>query len=194
MLEARGLQRLQVGPVDLRLETGTCTALTGSSGAGKSVLLRMLADLDPHQGEAWLDGQARSAVPASRWRRSVGYLPAESGWWATRVDEHFDPGFDLAPLLAAVGIRAEAAGWPVGRLSTGERQRVALLRALSVEPHVLLLDEPTSGLDGESVERVEALLRERQARGLTLLWVTHDPAQAERVAGRHLRLHDGRLA
>jgi ABC-type multidrug transport system ATPase subunit len=194
MFEARGLRRLQVGPVDLQLAPGTCTAVTGPSGVGKSVLLRMLADLDPHEGEAWLDGQARSSVPGSQWRRSVGYVPAESGWWATRVDEHFAPGLDLAPLLSAVGIRTEAAGWPVARLSTGERQRMALLRALSAEPRVLLLDEPTSGLDGESVARVESLLQERRTQGLTLLWVTHDLAQAARVADRHLILRDGRLA
>jgi ABC-type iron transport system FetAB ATPase subunit len=193
MLELRGLRRLQVGPVDLAVKPGTCVSIEGRSGAGKSVLLRMIADLDVHEGDAVLDGQACSAMPAPAWRRRVTYVAPDSGWWRERVGEHFAPDAGLDTLLPAVGIAPEAAGWPVARLSTGERQRIALLRALQPDNRVLLLDEPTSGLDRDSVARVEDLLRKRLAGGTSLLMVTHDPEQAARMASRRLLLSDGQL-
>jgi ABC-type lipoprotein export system ATPase subunit len=132
-------------------------------------------------------------MPAPKWRRMVTYVAAESGWWDERVGAHFSPGTDLAALFPAVGIPAEARAWPVARLSTGERQRLALLRALRPENRVLLLDEPTSGLDAESTGLVEALLRGRLSRGTAILLVTHDPEQATRMASRHLEVRDGQL-
>jgi ABC-type iron transport system FetAB ATPase subunit len=193
VLEASALGRLNVGPVNLVLESGACTSLSGKSGSGKSVLLRMLADLDPHDGEVFLDGAACSGMPASTWRRRVTYVAAESGWWHERVGAHFSPDTDWATLLPSVGIPVEASSWPVARLSTGERQRLALLRALRPANRVLLLDEPTSGLDVGSVALVEALLQERLARGIAIVMVTHDPEQAARMASRHLELRDGRI-
>ena len=194
MLETRALRRLLVGPIDLTLKSGTCVSLEGKSGSGKSVLLRMIADLDPHDGDALLDGQACSRMPAPAWRRLVTYVPADSGWWDERVDAHFGAGTDFAAILPTVGIPVEASTWPVSRLSTGERQRLSLLRALRPGNRVLLLDEPTSGLDAESVGLVEALLRERLGHGIALLMVTHDPDQAARMAEKHLELRDGGLS
>ena len=81
--------------------------------------------------------------------------------------------------------------WPVARLSTGERQRLALVRALVQGPEVLLLDEPTGPLDAEATERVEALLRGALERGAGMLIVTHSPEQAARLARRHLHVADG---
>lgn len=193
MLELLGLKRLHVGPVHLELERGACVAIEGRSGAGKSVLLRMIADLDPHEGEAVLAGQACSRTPAPEWRRSVTYVAADSGWWLDRVDAHFAIGSDFAQLFPRVGMPAEAAQWPVARLSTGERQRLALLRALHPGNRVLLLDEPTSGLDPETTGKVEALLRERIAQGTAILMVTHDPAQPARLGARRFAMNDGQL-
>jgi ABC-type iron transport system FetAB ATPase subunit len=175
--------------VDLEL----VLAVDASGSIGKSVLLRMVADLDPHEGDALLDGAACSGMPAPEWRRMVTYVAAESGWWHERVEAHFSPGTDFAALLPAVGIPAEARAWPVARLSTGERQRLALLRALSPENRVLLLDEPTSALDAENTGLVEALLRGRLSTGTAILLVTHDPEQATRMASRHLEVRDGQL-
>ena len=126
---------------------------------------RMVADLDPHEGDAFLAGGACSGMPAPAWRRQVRYVPADAGWWAETVAPHFPPDFDFAVLLPAVGIEAAARDWPVARLSTGERQRLALLRAMRPAVRVLLLDEPTSGLDPDAVAQVEALLRAHLARG-----------------------------
>lgn len=193
MLEAQQLQRLHVGPVTFRVEGGTCVAIEGRSGSGKSVLLRMVADLDPHEGDVLLDGQACSRMPAPQWRRRVSYVAAASGWWNDRVGPHFRDPDALRQLLPRVGLAPEVGEWEVARLSTGERQRLALLRAMTPDNRVLLLDEPTSGLDAESTGLVEALLRERLAQGTTLLLVTHDPQQAVRLAHRRYRLADGQL-
>jgi ABC-type iron transport system FetAB ATPase subunit len=193
MLESHALRRLHLRPIDFVLQAGECVSVAGKSGAGKSVLLRMIADLDPHDGDASLDGAACSNMPAPQWRRMVTYVAAESGWWDERVEAHFLPGTDFIALFSAVGIPAEALAWPVARLSTGERQRLALLRALTPQNRVLLLDEPTSGLDDENTGRVEKLLRSRLSAGIAILLVTHNPDQAARMATRHLQVRDGQL-
>ena len=169
-------------------------SIMGPSGSGKSLLLRMIADLDPHDGDAALDGHACSGMPATQWRRRVSYVAANAGWWEEDVAAHFPPDTDFGALLPCVGIASDAAAWPIARLSTGERQRLALLRALSPANRVLLLDEPTSGLDAASVALVEILLRERLAAGVAIILVTHDPLQAARMATRHFAMRDGHLA
>lgn len=181
-----------VGPVSFDVAAGECLCLSGPSGAGKSLLLRAIADLDPHEGAAWLDGIACQDAAPTTWRRRVGLLPPESSWWLPRVIEHFhatDP-----PSLDALGLDPGLLGEPIARLSSGERQRFALLRLLANTPRVLLLDEPTANLDPVSTGRVEAVIADyRQRRQAAVLWVSHDPAQIARVADRHLRVSGGRL-
>lgn len=179
--------------MDLELAEGQCIALGGPSGAGKSILMRAIADLDPNQGEVSLNGQSRESIPAPSWRRQVVYVPSEAGWWADRVDGHF-PDPDLAaPLMMRLGLSAEALEWEVARLSTGEKQRLALTRALLAAPKVLLLDEPTSGLDPDAAAKVETMLRERLADGTAIMLVTHDAKQAQRMASRYFRMEAGAL-
>lgn len=191
VLEARGLiTRAGRGPYDLTLRPGTITALTGPSGSGKSLLLRALADLDPGEGRVTLNDDARETVPAPVWRRRVAYLAAEAGWWDDRVIDHFPPDrLDEARVMATrlkldVGLFDHS----VARLSTGEKQRLALVRILLNDPVVLLLDEPTSALDAGSVGAVEGLIREKADNGTTVLLTTHDPKQAERLASQHLKI------
>jgi ABC-type iron transport system FetAB ATPase subunit len=191
-LTLKGFATPLLDPFDLELAAGECVTLSGPSGSGKSRLLRAIADLDPHAGEAWCDGARQQALSGPAWRRRVALLPAESAWWSERVGDHF-AGLDSA-LLARLKLPPEAADWEVGRLSSGERQRLALLRLLSIEPEVLLLDEPTANLDQTNGERVEALLRDwRIERGTAVLWVSHDPAQQQRVGERRLRIEARRL-
>jgi putative ABC transport system ATP-binding protein len=191
-----GLRSQLAGPFHLTLARGECVAVTGPSGSGKSLFLRMLADLDPNQGEVWLDGRERASFAPPAWRRQVVYCPADSGWWDDRVASHFPgPALAFAQTLAPrLGLADGLIDGPVLRLSTGERQRLALIRALALDPPVLLLDEPTSGLDADSTILVETELRTRQAAGTTILLVTHSPEQADRLATRHLHMAQRHLA
>ncbi|WP_431858992.1 ABC transporter ATP-binding protein [Azospirillum sp.] len=194
MLTVRNLATPVLKPASLSVATGACVAVQGPSGAGKSVLLRAIADLDPNTGEVSLGDRSREAMPAPAWRRLVAYVAAESGWWLERVGEHFADPVAALPLVAALGLPAQALEWPVARLSTGERQRLAFARTLAQRPAVLLLDEPTAALDEASVDRVETLLRAELARGTAILLVTHATAQAERLADRTLRMEGGCLS
>jgi phosphate-transporting ATPase len=191
MLSVRHLQRQGLAAASFSLSKGECVGVRGPSGAGKSLLLRAIADLDPNEGEVLLDGVAREAMSGPAWRARVGYLPAEPGWWADRVGQHFARWDDARNLVSRLGLPDDCGDWPVTRPSTGERMRLALVRALAQGPQVLLLDEPTAALDQASVATVEALIAERVAAGLAVLWVTHDPAQAQRVAHRFLRVEAG---
>ena len=183
------------GPFDLRVDRGECVAVVGRSGSGKSVLLRLIADLDPHGGEVWLDGRTRSSWSAPRWRRQVIYQAAEPAWWAGTARAHFSaavlPVAEM--LLSPIGLDATLLDVDITRLSTGERQRMALVRSLACEPIVLLLDEPTSALDQASTLAVEALLAARIAAGLTVLFVTHSREQAERVGHRLFEVREHRV-
>jgi phosphate-transporting ATPase len=120
-------------------------------------------------------------------------VPAEPGWWAETVGEHFGEWPAAATVLKNLGFSEEAKSWPIPRLSTGERLRLALVRALIIRPKVLLLDEPTAALDAASVAAVESLIATRIRAGLAVLWVTHDAGQAMRIACRQLAVEAGRV-
>lgn len=193
LLEIEGLTGLPGGPFNLRLAAGECIAISGPSGAGKSLLLRMIADLDENHGTLRLNGTPRESMAAPVWRRQVLYVAAESGWWAGAVNAHMQPAPAARDLLARLGLPAQLFDVPVLQLSSGERQRLALIRAVIRRPAVLLLDEPTAALDAESTARVETLLRELAAGGTGLILVTHNEAQAQRLAARRYCLCDGQF-
>lgn len=183
MLTVSGLKRLHLS-VSFDLQDGECVALQGPSGVGKTLLLRSIADLDPNEGTIKLDGTLREAMPAPAWRKRVTYLAAEPGWWSDTVQEHFTAWDDALPLVTRLGLPDDCGPWSIQRLSTGERQRLGLARALMLRSRVFLLDEPTSALDPASTAAVEALIAERISDGTSVLWSTHDDAQARRVGSR----------
>jgi putative ABC transport system ATP-binding protein len=195
LLRVKQLRSEHAGPFELVLGMGACAAITGPSGSGKSLFLRMIADLDPNEGEVWLNGRERASMPAPEWRKQVSYVSAESGWWADTVIEHFPLSRrnEIEILSARLGLRGELVDAPVAQLSTGEKQRLALTRALLPSPSVLLLDEPTGPLDENSVARVEALLQDRMANGTSILMVTHDPNQAQRLGSQRYRMMARRM-
>ena len=201
-LHLRALRTALLGPIDLQLAAGELVFLSGPSGAGKSLLLRAIAELDASDGEALIDAAPRAAMSAPRWRRRVGLLPADSGWWADRVGAHFagtaSGGAERDALLARLGFDPGVLDWDVPRLSTGERQRLALARLLANHPEVLLLDEATANLDPDNRAAAEALIDDyRRAHRAAVLWVSHDPEQRSRLAGsaggRRFVIDAGRL-
>lgn len=191
-LVLKQFQAADLEPVDLTIEAGECVTLTGPSGSGKTRLLRAIADLDPHSGNALYDRHLLDETAPYTWRRQVGLLPAESHWWHDRVAEHFNG--TAVPLLTDLGLDAACLEWQVARLSSGERQRLALARLLDRRPAVLLLDEPTANLDPENSARVERLVqRYAEQQAAAVLWVSHDPGQRRRVGQRHLVIRDRRI-
>ena len=191
-LSVEAVQSEGLGPVDLAVAAGECVCLAGPSGCGKTRLLRAIADLDPHGGTVRLDGVDAARMPPPHWRRQVALVPAESRWWGAQVGDHFPR--DRQPDLTSVDLPQAALHWTVERLSSGERQRLALLRALAQRPTVLLLDEPTANLDAHHTGRVEAVVAEyRAAHSAAVIWVSHDAEQIQRVASRVLHMKSGRL-
>ena len=193
LLIVEALRRPGLGPASISVAAGDCVAVRGSSGSGKTLLLRAIADLDESAGLVRLDGQDRTEITAPIWRRQVGYVPAESGWWRDRAGDHFENEDALAELLLRLQMPAGCMNWQIGRLSTGERQRLALARALEQSPRVLLLDEPTSGLDEKTTLSVEAILHDKMALGAALILVSHNKAQVERMAVTRYMMTSGRL-
>ena len=191
-LTVRSLCVHHLGPLDLSVRSGECLALVGDSGAGKTLLLRAIVDLEDHDGEVLLDGKSCEEYSPEQWRRSVGYLPAVTHWWYERVGHHF---FQPDPAdLAALGFGADVLDRPVTRLSNGESQRLALLRLLANRPRVLLLDEPTASLDETNVGRVENLVRDYcYTHEAALVWVSHDRLQLQRLGARKVYLCEGQL-
>ncbi len=186
-------QDVRLGPIDLTIEAGQCVCLSAPSGSGKTLLLRAIVDLDVAHGTCTLDGVARTAMPASRWRRKVVYVPAEPGWWAQTAAEHFIAPDVSRSTARNLGLESEVLERSVDILSTGERLRLALVRALELDPAVLLLDEPTGPLDEDATRLVEAELQRRLAGGLALILVSHDKSQIERLGARVYTLRDGCL-
>lgn len=191
-LAVRSLHIHHLGPLDLSVDAGECLAVVGDSGAGKTLLLRAIVDLEDHGGEVLLDGKSCEEYSPEQWRRCVGYLPAVTHWWYERVGQHLlepDPAD-----LAALGFGVDVLDRPVTRLSSGESQRLALLRLLANRPRVLLLDEPTASLDETNVGRVENLVRDYcHAHEAALVWVSHDRFQLQRLGARQVYLCEGQL-
>ncbi len=194
VFRVRDLRLPGVSPLAFDVAPGRILTVSGASGSGKTRLLRALADLDHTPGDVAWEGVDRAAIPAPRWRRRVGLLPAEPRFWAATVRGHFPS--DVGGVEAEfdrLGLDPELADADPARLSTGERARVAVLRLLARRPRVLLLDEPTANLDRRSRERVvDRLTRYVGERPAAALWVTHLDEELA-LADRTLRLPSGRI-
>ncbi len=192
-LHIQQLHNTHLPRVDLKLAAAECVAIIGESGIGKSLLLRAVADLDPHEGKVSLDEVDAQSLPPAQWRRRVGLLMAESQWWHDRVGEHFPPRWadseQAQSQLQALALTPAILQKPVAQCSTGERQRLALLRLLAGQPQVLLLDEPSASLDTDNSRRLEKLIDDyRRQHNAMVIWVSHDSQQAQRVADRVMQM------
>jgi molybdate/tungstate transport system ATP-binding protein len=189
--------------VSLRVETGQYAVLMGKTGSGKTTLLEAVAGLKTvRAGRVWLMGHDVTSLKAAE--RGVGYLPQDLALFPTMsVRRHLELALDVrawtrqaiaervAELAALLGLGHLLDRRPEG-LSGGESQRVALGRALSFRPCVLLLDEPLSALDDETRQEMYALLRSVQRQtGVTALHVTHNLGEAKVLADRLFVLKDG---
>ena len=156
------------------------------------MLLKTIADLEPHHGTICLDNIHCNSIDAPTWRKQVALLPAESVWWYDQTGDHFKH-IDITS-MAQLGLDSEIMSKPISYLSTGEKQRLALLRLLQNNPQALLLDEPTASLDPGNVKRFESFIKTHQQQHQTaIIWVSHDPQQIKRVSDQHYLLSGGQL-
>ncbi|MBL8566168.1 MAG: ATP-binding cassette domain-containing protein [Hyphomicrobiaceae bacterium] len=192
MLRIENLRAGTLPPLSFSVADGECLAIEGPSGAGKTRLLRAIADLDEASGYLTLDGAARNEMPATEWRRKVRFAAAEPAWWTDTAAEVFSGEkilLERARKLASdLGLDAAILDRPLAQLSTGERQRLALARAMADQPRVLLLDEPTGALDPVSAALAEELIRYQALAGRSVILVSHDAAQVHRLADARLQL------
>jgi ABC-type iron transport system FetAB ATPase subunit len=175
-------------PLSFELAAGECLAVEGPSGSGKTRLLRAIADLDPAEGYIFLEGLERRELTGPAWRRRVRYASAEPAWWEATARGHFRATAKLDRLMSAVALDPALLDRPVTELSTGERQRFGLIRALADDPQVLLLDEPTAALDAAATALAEELIKFQLLAGRAVILVSHDAAQIERLAHGRLQL------
>ena len=195
-LEDVALVRGALRGISLALRGGELTALEGPSGIGKTSLLRAIVRLDElAAGRVRVDGEDARELDPRALRRRVGFVAQAPAMLPGTVRDNLAyalPGEpDEARLRAALEAAALDAGFldrDAARLSGGEQARVAIARALTRDPGALLLDEPTASLDPAATAAIEQLLRDLAARGLAVLVVTHDAAQAERIADHTVRL------
>ncbi len=184
--------------LSLELYPGECLGIVGPSGAGKSMLLRSLAALESCRGEICFQGLSLSDWEIPVYRSQVIYLAQQAVFRPGTVQANLDlplgwglhrqrsqPSVDFGEL----GLAADFGSRQIDMLSGGERQKIALLRALRLQPQILLLDEPTAAMDPDSVLQVERLLLNWLAQGQRgLIWVSHQAQQLERVSQRQFTL------
>jgi putative ABC transport system ATP-binding protein len=189
-LTVDNLRFLNCGPLSFTLSQGECVGVSGPSGIGKTQLFRAISDLIPSTGDIALSGRNKDSMIAPKWRSRVSMLPTDSVWWYDDVASHFSSAEArdyLETMCQKVGLPSAVVDWQVSRLSTGEKQRLSLIRSLQIQPSILLLDEPTSALDPVSTQLVgNLLLGLRNDQNLSLMWVSHDTEQLARVSDRLL--------
>lgn len=206
---APGTQHWLLRGISLVVQPGERLSIVGASGAGKTLLLRSLALLDPlDEGQVFWQGEPVTARMVPDFRRQVVYLHQRPPLVEGSVEEnlrlpytfaiHSGKQFDRARVqsqLESVG-RGDLMQRNWRDLSGGEAQIVALLRALQLEPTILLLDEPTASLDSSTAQLIERMVldwQQQPERGRAAVWVTHDQAQSARIATRVVHMQSGGL-
>jgi gliding motility-associated transport system ATP-binding protein len=208
MLQARGIvmrygPRTAVDGVDLDLRPGEILGLLGPNGAGKTTLLRRLAGLLPGSaGTVDLDGGDPATAPAARAR--IGYLPEDPPLYADDIAQQYVAylaalsGVPRGKRKAAAAVALERAGADklagrvIGRLSKGQRQRVALAGAIVHGPSLLLLDEPSEGLDPRQMVGLRTLLGDLKKKA-SIVFSTHLLAEAQAICDRVVVIDQGRI-
>jgi polar amino acid transport system ATP-binding protein len=200
--------------ISLEVKQGEVVAFIGPSGAGKSTLLRCVNYLEvPSKGELWIDGKPAVAVAAKPTRQELVLLRRQVGmvFQSFNLFPHISVLRNLAlpqervlgrsraeaeerarGLLERVGLSDKADARPT-RCSGGQQQRIAIARALALDPSIMLFDEPTSALDPELGGEVLAVMQELAATGMTMLVVTHEMSFARRVSDRTIFMADGKI-
>ena len=188
----------RVQPANLDVAAGQMVALVGPNGGGKTSLLRALARVEGASGSVAIDGEDLDAAPQARRRRLLSFLPASRDvTWPISARDVIALGLDnrdddrVDELIALLELDALAER-PIDRLSTGERARVLIARALASRPRVPMLDEPLSNLDPYWALRLLDIFRSAASSGQIILVALHDLAQLPRF-DRALLIAEGKV-
>lgn len=190
------INNLTVAPLSsftAQVDNQQLIVLQGESGSGKSRLLYAIADLVPHSGELYLGEQRCLNIPANTWRQQVMLVPSHIEWWYDTALEHFNSTPDSTE-LQQLNLTATVLNQPITELSTGQKQRLGILRALKRNPTFLLLDEVTANLDEKNTLAVETLITcwlQDGSRGV--IWCSHDTRQTQRIATRLWQINNTRV-
>lgn len=192
-----------VASTDLDLEGGTVTALIGPSGCGKSTLLRlMLGLIEPTTGEIRIQGESLNPSNVLRVRRHIGYVIQDGGLFphltaqgnVTLMAQQLGVSVDLDGLIELTRFPKDGLDRYPTELSGGQRQRVGLMRALALNPEILLMDEPLGALDPLVRAALQQDLKDLFGRlKKTVVLVTHDLAEAGYLADRIILMSEGRI-
>jgi heme ABC exporter ATP-binding subunit CcmA len=200
-----GSEKTAVDHISFEVHPGEIYGLLGPNGAGKTTTLRMVSGLlRPTAGHVWIDAREVTDQP-EQVKRQIGYLTANTGLYArlTPVEllGYFATLYGLTPgqsrarieeLVDWLGMRSYAK-LRCGALSTGQRQRTSIARALIADPPILVLDEPTLGLDVLSNRLILGFIRSQAQAGKAVLLSTHALDEAEGMCRRIGLIHNGRL-
>lgn len=213
MIELRGVSKsyggqLALAPATLRFQDGQTTALIGPSGCGKSTILRLIIGLiDPDDGEVVIDGKKLTPETLLTRRREMGYVIQEGGLFPHLTAEQnvwlmqMHTGAEVKDCVKRVTELAKLTRFPEdglvrypGELSGGQRQRVSLMRALALDPPILLLDEPLGALDPLVRNQLQTELKEIfETLKKTVVFVTHDMGEAAYLADSIILLKEGKV-
>jgi signal transduction histidine kinase/ABC-type multidrug transport system ATPase subunit len=202
LLSVRGLsvslgRRPVLDGVDLEVRPGEVVVVVGENGAGKTTLVRCLAgELRPDAGTVDVAGGPRSVGVVWQDLALCDHLDVVANVWLGREPAWLDEArleADTRRLLARLGVELPDLRRPVGTLSGGERQLVAVTRALAGQPDLCVLDEPTAALSLSETRTVGAIVRDLRARGGAVLLVTHEPEAVSGLADRVIVLRRGRV-
>ena len=191
--------------INIDIHKGEILTMVGPSGSGKSTLLRCINRLiEPDTGNIFYNNQDYSTIPITQLRKNILLVPQDSIMFSGTIKENISYGLTIHNIDDETLIEQSLidAGLPrtflkknAEKLSGGEKKRVALARALALNPDILLLDEPTSGVDPKNIQTVEQNITDfTKQRALTVIWVTHNVEQAKRVSHRIANLKQGTIA
>jgi putative ABC transport system ATP-binding protein len=190
--------RLVLDEITTRIPAAGISVVSGPSGAGKTTLLRLCNRLEvPDGGTVCYRGRRLDELDPLELRRRVGMVFQRPTPFPGTVADNLAVArpaavtSELITALERVALDPGLLGQEARTLSGGELQRMCLARTLVTQPETLLLDEPTSALDAQPKQVFETTARHLAAQGITIIWVTHDDAQARRVADRIYQLRDG---
>ena len=190
--------------ISFQIEEGDFVSIVGPSGGGKSTLLKMCCHLkSPSCGTVTYKGEDISKIDVVSLRKEIAYCFQMPYLFGNTVMDNLSFPYSIRnkkidmdriySLFSIFNMDKDFLNKKILNLSGGEKQRIALIRTLLFEPKVLLLDEVTSALDVENTVIVETVVRDLNKKGVTILWITHNPEQSKKYANKILTLENGKV-